>query len=134
MSQAIIRKAFESRLKTWAVANGIAIAYENVNFTAPDAVYLRSFMLPAETRNELINGEHRSYKGVYQVSIYMPSNSPIKSGEDMAADISALFPQVFTQDGIRITMLNPLGQRPALQDGARLTIPVSGSYRADIIL
>jgi len=131
MSQSTIRKAFESRLKAWAVTKGFAVAYENVGFTDTSGTYLRSFILPAQTQSQTLDGVNRDYSGVYQVSIYVPISSGAKIANDLAAEIDALYPVSFTQDGLRIWMTAPMGVRPARQEDDKFILPVSGNYRAE---
>ena len=76
MSLQIIRTAFESRLKTWADAQGLPIAFENRAFTAPvNNRYLRAYILPAKTNVNFLQGNDREYLGVFQVSIVQPLNA-----------------------------------------------------------
>lgn len=135
MSQAIIRKAFVTRLTGWANANGFTgkVAFENNGFTPPSATaYLKCYLLPAATRDEFLEGGNRSYKGVFQVSIVMEPNKGPGAADTFAADMDALFPNRFTQDGLIINMTQPMSQGPSVQEGDRYTVPVSGSYRVEV--
>lgn len=135
MSNAIIRKAFESRLKTWADAQtpAIKIAYENVSFTPPTGRYLRCFMLPASTDSETLDGTHRNYSGVFQVSIVVPLNQGSAEALVIASAIDALYPVTFVQDSLRITMTRPMGIRPGQVEENMYVLPIDGAYRLDTI-
>jgi len=133
MSNQVIRKAFESRLKTYATAQGLSIAYEGVAFSPPATTYLRSFVLPANTNSDTLDGVHRGYQGVYQVSIVCPINTSSATIDAIVAALDALYPVTFTQDGARITMTRPMGKRPAIQEPDRYVVPVDGAYRLDTV-
>lgn len=130
MSQAIIRKAFTTRITTWANANGFTgkVAFENQPFTPPATDYLKCYLLPAATRDQFLEGGNRSYKGVFQISIVMAPGKGAGSADTFAAAMDDLYPKTFTQDGLTINMTMPMSQGPSIQEGDRFTVPVSGSY------
>lgn len=134
MSQAIIRKAFTSRLNTWAASNGFTgkVAFENTAFTPPSTAYLKCYILPAATRDDFLEGGHRSYKGVFQVSIVMEPNKGPAAADTFAAAMDVLFPKTFTQDGLIINMTMPMSQGPSVQEGDRYTVAVSGNYEVNV--
>ncbi len=131
MSIALIRKGFESRLKTWATAQSIAVAYENVAFTPPATKYLRAYLLPAPTDSETLDNLHRGYVGVFQVNIVMPLNVGSNEAQSLADSIAGLYPVSFAQDTIRVYITRPFSSRPAYQDGDRYVYPIYCNYRVD---
>lgn len=135
MTQAIIRKGFESRLKAWADAQtpAIPVAWQNVAFTPPAGRYARAFLLPNPTRSETLEKEHRRYEGVFQVSLCMTIGTGASVAEALTASLDAHFDAYFMQDSLRIYLLTPMSAAPALQDGDRYVVPVSASYRADTV-
>jgi hypothetical protein len=135
MSNALIRAAFETRLATWAAAQvpAIPIAYENVTFTPPSGRYLRSFLLPADTQSLTLDGLHREYIGIYQVSIALPINTGAGAGQMLSAALDTLFPVAapMTQGGLNVWVTSPMSAGPAIQEPDRFVIPVSCGYQAD---
>lgn len=138
MSDAIIRAAFETRLAAWAAAQvpPIPVAYENAPFTPPAGRYARCFLMPAPAASETLNGEHRRRMGVFQVSLCMPIGTGPAAGAALAASLDAVFPMTgpMTQGGLRIFILSPMAIAPAIQEPDRYVVPVSCTYRADIIV
>lgn len=136
MSQAIIRAALESTLKTWADAQSpaLSIAFENTNMTQqPAGAYLRAFVLPAQTAADDLERALRRYGGVFQVSIVLPVGQGTAAGNAIVSALEALFaPQVpIAGDGLSIFVLAPLSAAPAILEPDRFVIPCSLTYRAD---
>ena len=138
MSDALIRAAFETRLAAWAAAQvpTIPIYYENITFTPPAGRYARCFLMPAPAECETLNGEHRRRMGVFQVSLCMPIGVGPAAGTALAASLDPVFPMTLpmTQGGIKIFILSPMAIAPGIQESDRYVVPVSCTYRADIIV
>jgi hypothetical protein len=132
MTQAIVRRALETALNAYADAQSIPVAWENVEFTQPDTVYLRAFMLPAETTSADIGRVNRRFAGIFQVSIVSPTGTGPATTEAIAAGLSAAFdPAVpLSAGGITVWIVEPLSQGPAIQDRDRFVIPCSLPYAA----
>lgn len=132
MSNHLIRSAFETTLKTWADAQipAIPIAFENVTFTPPATRYLRAFLLPADTGSRDLEGRHREYLGVYQISIVLPIGNGAGPGETLVAALEALFPMTapLTSGGLQVFITSPLSASKAPQDPDRYVIPCSLTY------
>lgn len=137
MSLPDIRYLLESTLKTWADSRSpaIQVAWQNVPFTPPSALYLRSFLMPAETGSQTLDGEHRRYTGVYQVNVVAPVGVGPGVAENIAQGIADLFPmnQLLSMTGLDVYIVAPMSIHPAIQDSDRFTVPVSCRYRADTI-
>lgn len=135
---ASIRAAFETRLAAWAASQTppIPVAYENVGFTPPTGRYARCHVMPSPTESETFNGEHRRYMGIFQVSLYMPAGAGSGASAALAASLDATFPmrQPMTQGGVKIFLLSPMSEGPAIQDADRYVVPVSCAYRADVVV
>jgi len=133
MTQAIVRRALESALKAYADAQSITVAWENIEFTQPDTVYLRAFVLPAETTSADIGRVNRRFSGVFQVSIVSPTGTGPAATETIAAGLSAAFPPAtpLGAGGVTVWITEPLSQGPAIQDRDRYVIPCSLPYAAD---
>jgi hypothetical protein len=134
MSQAIIRRAFETRLLTWANAQSpsIPVAWEAVEFTPPatGARYVRAFLLPAPTEATTLARTDREYRGVFQVTLCMPPNKGAGAAETLITSLDAAFAHTFTQDGMRIWLLRPFSAAKGIPEDGRYVVPVSAPYRA----
>lgn len=130
MSDALIRKAFESRLKTWADAQtpAIPIAWPNVAFTPPAGRYLRAFTLPAETQYLSTDNVCKTWKGIYQVSFCMPIGTGAGAVESLLPSLTAAFTSNFVQDGLRIFLLRPFSARPGIEEPDRWVVPVDAAF------
>jgi hypothetical protein len=132
MSQAVIRRAFETRLKTWAdaLSPAMPIAWENVAFTPPAGRYARAFLLPAPTESDTLERTDRLYRGVFQVSLVMPIDKGAGAAETLVASLDAAFAHTFTQGTLRIWLLRPFSPARGLSEGDRWVMPLSAQYRA----
>lgn len=134
MTQAIVRRAFEATLKTWADAQPLSVAWENRAFTPTNGTtYLRAFLLPIATASDDLGRVHRRYEGIFQVSICLPLGTGPGAGEAIVSALSTLFTPstVITQSGLRIFVMQPLSPAPAIPEPDRYVIPCSLTYRAD---
>lgn len=136
MSTKLIRTLFETRLKTWAAARvpALRIHYEDTAFT-PNAneTYLRCFTLPARTGSDDLEGIHRIYTGIWQVSIVKPANGGAGAASGIEEELAALFPQnlQLTSGSFMVAVRQPMGPGPLIIDATTSTMPVSCNYRAD---
>lgn len=130
MSQELIRQAFETRLNTWAVAQGLDVAWENVRFepVAGDA-YVRANLLPGRTKSLFLNEAGRDYRGIFQVTLCMPLGEGPGTAEALVASLSSTFAGSFTEGAIRVVLPSPLSAAPALPVADRYEVPVSAEYR-----
>lgn len=135
MSQAAIRAAFESRLASFAATNGYTVTWENVATNEPEGLYLRANLLPAPTRSDDLAGDHRAYRGVFQVLIVAPLGNGAGAAGAVADDLAAEFPVALrlTAGGLTVVIVQPTSAAPALQTESRYTVPVSIYYRADTL-
>lgn len=137
MSQALIRSAFETRLKTWADGRtpALPVAWENREFAVPNdgARYCRAFLLPARTQSETLARTDRAYRGIFQVSFYMPIGPGAGAGEALAASLDEAFAHTFTQSSIRVWLRAPFSAAAPLQLQDRFVIPVSAPYEVHVL-
>jgi hypothetical protein len=136
MSEALIRKAFEAKLKTWADAQvaPVTVAWQNVELTqAPVERYLRSFLLPLPTLSEDLGRVHRRFEGVYQITVVEKFGVGTGPSNTVIAALAALFPTTtdLVEGSLRIHILQPLSAATGIQTRDRYEIPCSLSYRAD---
>ncbi|MDG9780267.1 phage tail terminator-like protein [Metapseudomonas otitidis] len=137
MSNKLIRAMLEKRLKDWAAARSptIRVAYEGLPFD-PGAgeTYLRSFVLPATTGSEDLEGAHRRYEGVWQVSVITPSgDGAIVKALGIEDELAALFTNnlKMTKSGFDIYIRSPMASSAPIVDSMNTTLPISCRYRAD---
>lgn len=137
MSKRQIRAAFESRLSAWAGSKtpAIPIAWENVAFTPSNYPYLRAFLLPAATDSQDLEGKHRAYTGIFQVSIIGQTGKGAKAVEEIAQELESLFPLNLRipVTGGNVLVYTPISEGPAMPDGGTFTLPVWCRYRMDTI-
>lgn len=136
MSNKLCRQAIEARLSAWAAARSPAlpVAWENVAFD-PVAIYLRGFLLPAQTASADLAGKHREFHGIYQVSVVCPINQGPGIAEGIAAEIAALFPLNLrlAVTGLTVQINAPASAAQGGTDGNYYIVPVSFGYRADTL-
>lgn len=140
MSQSRIRQLLESRLKAWADARSPAlrVAWENVDFTpADEETYLQAFLLPAPTVSGDLKGDHRSYTGIFQISVIVPKGNGAGAGEGVANEIATLFPVnlrlSIASPEFEVMVLTPMSIGAAQSEPDKYLLPVSAQYRADTI-
>lgn len=134
MTQKLIRSLYEQRLAAWAAARSLPVAWQNVSFTPPaSGIYLRAFLLPANTDSLDLEGGHRLYTGVFQVSIVTPNGQGSGAAEQLAADLDAEFPcnLRLTSGLFAVQIVSPCSQGPMIQGDTHFMLPVSFRYRAD---
>lgn len=133
MTQALVRRALETALKTYADAQSLSVAWENVEFSQPEGAYLRANMLPAETQSADIGRINRRYSGVFQVAVVFPTGTGPGAAEAIVAGIASAFSPAtpLTAGGLSVWITQPLSQGPALPERDRFVIPCSLPYAAD---
>lgn len=138
MSNASVRAALESRLATWAAARSpaLAVVWENVpSDPAQGQSYLRAFLLPADTESQDLEGLHRGYRGLLQVSVVVPINTGPGAAVGIADELAALFPVNgrYTSGSVTTQIIGPASAGAAQQEPQAFALPVSIPYRADTI-
>lgn len=102
------------------------VNWENQNFEPTDgATYLRETMLPADETLTENNG--RTAIGIYQIDVFTPIGSSIKTAEDLADSIKEQFKPAQTVGGVQLERSVVLQGR---RDGAWYMIPVRADYKA----
>ena len=135
MSQKRIRAALESRLAAWAAAQNppIPVAWTNDRKALPAGEHLRAFLLPAETRAPDLAGNMRSYRGVFQVSVFTRTGTGPARAETLAQALDDLFPVGLhlVREGLNVRTLTPLAPRPAVPESDWYSVPVDCRYAAE---
>lgn len=137
MTQARIRSAFETRLSAWAAARvpALPVAWEDVAADMPTADHLRAFLLPSPTTSRDVMGLHRSYRGVFQVSVFCPPGGGAAKSEAIAAELAALFtyPGYLVDASFTTRILSPMSISAAIEEPAWRSIAATWRYGADTI-
>lgn len=130
MSNTLIRQAFETRLKTWADANSIQVAWENAEFDpTTDQAYAQPIMLPVSIKDLFLDQTGRDYRGIFQVNLHMPIGTGAGATSALIDSLDAAIGGSFTQGSIRVTRLTPMQPAPPLPVPDRYVVPVSAEYR-----
>ncbi len=133
MSQDLIRAAFEKRLNDWAKARmpALPVAWPNTKFSPPtNAVYLRAYVLPAATISRDAAGDHRQYRGLFQVNVVMPIGTGSRAAEQIAAELDDLFPVNLSipSGALAVRVLTPVSVGQPTTGDADHTVPISLGY------
>lgn len=135
MSEVLIRRAFETRLGTFAEAQGLPVSWENVALNPqPTGPYLRCFLLPARATSRTLDRLHRMFTGIFQVDVCMPTNTGPAAADAVITGLESIYlPQVqFVESGLRIVVVEPISRGPAIPVADRFIVPCSIQYRADL--
>lgn len=134
MSETLIRRAFETRLKTYADANSLPVAWENKALNPqPEGAYLRATLLPAATTSQTLDRVHAQFLGIFQIDVCAPTGTGPAAAETIVAALRSLFTPTapMTVSGLLVYIVDPLSRLPAIPDGDRFQITCSLPYRAD---
>ena len=129
-----IRTALESRLNSWATAQSVPVAWQNVPYSPTTGTrYVRAAILPAETQNPIYGPDHRRLIGILQVDIVAPIGSGMGAIDTLAESICTEFARgtTLTQSGLTIIMDYSPSIGPSLIDEGWVYTPISIRYRAD---
>ena len=89
-----IASALAARLGTWADAESISVAWENVPFTPPaNDIYLAVHDMPVTPRTIDLGLRCRTYSGVYQINVVAPAGLGRTSVVSLAGRLVELFPE-----------------------------------------
>lgn len=137
MSTEVIRGLLEARLKTWADAQtpAMPVAWQNVAFTPPqDKKYLRCFVLPGRTTSDDLKGDHRGYRGVFQVSIVRPLGEGTGFARAIEVQLDALYPvNLRLGTSLAVQILTPMSASNPIDEPEAIVFPVTARYQADAI-
>jgi len=135
MSNVLVRRALETVLNTWANAQTpiVQVAWENTRFQTPIVRHIRTHMLPGRTTQSTLEGRHRSFTGIFQVSIFEPTGN----GPGAALALCDSLDLVYSPStpivigGLTIFIVTPVTAGPAQQETEWHVCPMSFTYRAD---
>lgn len=136
ISQAVIRGLLDGRLHQWNQARSqpYEIAWQGVTFSAKTETFLQPFLLPAGVFSQDLEGVHRMYTAIYQVSITTPAKNGASIADVIAYEIAELFPlNLVLGASLKLQVTTPVSPGPALVQSSAFTMPVSFQVRADLI-
>ena len=134
MSQQAITQLLEARLSEWAEAKGLKVAFDNIEFSPPDGIYLESHVMPATTTAIDLSRQAKVFRGVYQINVISPAGTGKSAGGLIAEQLIQLFPetQEMSDGGLTCYINSEPSAFAGISSDTSYTIPVSMSYRADI--
>lgn len=133
MSNAIVRAAFESRLKVWADAQvpKIPIAFEGASFNKPQSgAYIEPVLIPNVTMNNELSGKRKTLLGVFEVRCWYPSGTGMGGVEQLANNVINLFP-LLPKTGKVSVENTPHAEHPHIDDAGWIIVPVLIFYRCE---
>lgn len=136
MMQSQIRAALEVRLNAFAKEEGLPVAWEGRAFKPiAGQSHLRAFVMPATSDSNDLAGQHRLYRGVFQVDLVMVSGAGMGDIERKAAQIIAHFPKnlrLAVADRF-VQLISVMSMGPKLPQDGFVAVPLTSYYRMDVI-
>jgi len=134
VSHALVRRACEAALKTWADAEPMPVQWQNKVLDPEPASYLRAVLLPAPTEAPDVEGQGRTFTGIWQVSIVRPLGEGPGPAEAIAAELAAIFKPgaPITVGGLSLYFLQPLSPAAPVDEPGRFVVPCSAAYQATV--
>lgn len=126
MEQSAIRAALETRLATWATAQGYPVAWENVAVKKPRGLWLRATLLPGAPSMAALACDAHKLAGVFQVDVIAPEGEGAKRAETAVEAIVALFGCGGLSGGLIVQGRPAIGA--AFRIGGDYVVPVSINY------
>lgn len=143
MSQARVRKLFYNALLEYTDTTGIAVYLDNIrefdqNGSAieppPSGNYLHAHLIPADTYDDSLSGDHKVFIGMFQVTIVTEYGRGSKIAEDIADEIQQVFSlnrRFIDSSGFTVQVISPIKVPEGRQQGVQWRLPVYFDYRAD---
>lgn len=137
MSQSKVRKALETQLKTWGIANPtVTIVYEATANSNTDLKKVESKLIPADMQNPSLGRVHKRYTGTFRLLLKIQSlTKGMGDIETLAESLSNAFPRgaQFTHSSLTTYIESTPSVRPSYIDGMYTVVPIDIQYRADVI-
>lgn len=136
MSQSIIRKELQTRLKAWADSHvpPLPVALEGVEFKKPNEdsslpknPFVECFLMPTATLDPTVDGKRRREVGLFQVNIWYPDGRGTGAIEACAESLVDAFPVVPKVGDVSVERTPSLARSYAENDWR--VIPVTIQYR-----
>jgi hypothetical protein len=134
VTHALVRRACEAALKTWADAEPMPVQWQNQVLDPEPAAYVRAILLPAPTEAPDIEGQGRTFTGIWQVSIVRPIGEGAGPAEAIAAELAAIFKPglPITVGAVKLYFLQPLSPAAPVDEPGRFVVPCSATYQSTV--
>lgn len=135
MSNAIVRAAFETRLKAWADAQNpkVPISFQNAPFTKPTSTpWVECFLVPNDTLNTTLDAKRKTLYGVFQVNCWVQQGRGMGQGDALAQAIVDLFPVVPKTSPVSVEG-TPIVRSAVPDQTGWMIVPVLIRYRYESI-
>lgn len=134
MSDVLVRRIFKAQIDAWAVAQTptLPVGHENVTFQPTNARYALAYVLPNDTRSPDLARDMRVYRGIFQVTLFMPTGGGPGEADVLAQTLGTFLPDaaVFTLAGLRLQITSPVSRRPGRSEASRYVVPCDCTYYA----
>ncbi len=132
MSDALIRRALESALDSWAQANDVGVQWQNVVLDPEPDTYIRAFLLPAPTAVPDVECQGRSYAGIWQLSMVLQQGVGMAQVHTWLASLASVYaPSApLVAGSVTVRCLTPLSPAAPINEPGRFVVPCSLSYQA----
>ena len=127
-----ISAALDSNLATFAAANGVSVAYENIEFTPTvGTLYIRPTNLPANTLPLGISfNSALNHLGIYQIDVIAPVDKGKGAAVSMADLIVSAYPRGdLTYNGVKVR-IKSASRNTGTRDGAYYIVSVIITYKS----
>ena len=132
-SDAAIRAAIETRLSAWAAAQSpaIPVSWENAEFPTPAGMYLRGYLLPADSDSTYLEGGDVLKVGLYQIDLCAPLGDGSTASAAVVTALEALFPAglQLTVDSSQLRVTKALAAKVGQTEETRYVVPCRLRYR-----
>jgi hypothetical protein len=133
MSNPLIRKLLETQLNT--VTPAVPTAFENMPFTPTQRTpWQRVTMMPAATGNPTMGDSFKREQGVFQVSLFYPTNEGAHNAEARAELVKTAFNRgsTFVSANVSVKILEHPYASYAIPGDGWFHVPVTIPYVADV--
>lgn len=135
MSHTRIAELLEAHLGEWADSRGIPVAWDNITENPPGTLYLQAYAMPATTTAIDLAEKLQVLPGVWQINVVAKAGDGVSEVRALADEVAAQFPVgLALSDGVITCYIStPPTVYRGISSNTRYSIPVSMSYRADLI-
>ena len=137
MSQSKVRKALETQLKTWGIANPtVKIIYEGTSSSNTETKKVEAKLIPSDMQNPSYGQQHERYTGTFRLLLKIQAlTQGMGEIEVLAKSLQDAFPRgsQFTHSSLTTNIVSTPSVRPSYIDGMYTVVPVDVSYRADVL-
>lgn len=133
MSTRKVRSALETRLKTFADANSLKVAWENKGAVLT-VNHIQATLFPAPTQNPSLGVEHKRFRGVFRMRVMLNDINNGPAGiETLSEALVDWFPRgsSLVASGVTVNVESTPSCSGIMYEGNFVYVVVELSYRAD---